>query len=83
MALSITTTIHSIDTEEKLCFVTIKDGPDFILDNKNIGLELSPDGSANNKWIQSMVSAHIVEYRKQTNRQQNAKISVSMGGDSS
>ena len=39
--------IHSMDTNNKTCVVTIKDGDTFIVDNVNIGLELNSDGTAN------------------------------------
>ena len=51
--------IHSIDTVRKRCVVTIMEGSDYILDTKNIGLELNPDGTANTSWIKESIRTRI------------------------
>ena len=51
--------IHSIDTTRKRCIVTIMDGSEYILDAKNIGIELSPDGTANTSWIKENIKIRI------------------------
>jgi predicted transcriptional regulator len=76
---TITANVHNINTDENVCFVTIKDGDEIIVDNKNIGLLLNEDGSANTAWIQTKISAHILEHRKEKTRRANESISVSIG----
>ena len=49
--MSISLKIHSIDTASRACIVTIKDDNYVIVDKKNIGLELNPDGTANTDHI--------------------------------
>jgi hypothetical protein len=59
--------------------VTIKDGDEIIVDNKNIGLLLKEDGSANTSWIQNKISNYVIEHRKNKLRKSNETISVSIG----
>ena len=56
--------IHSINTSKEQCIVTIMDreSDTYILDNKNIGLVLNPDGEANTAWIKEKVE-HIIKTR--------------------
>ena len=67
--------IHIISTEHKTCLVSIKDGDEVVLANKNIGLELNDDGTANTAWIQDTISTYIITHRKFKNR----IISVAVG----
>lgn len=67
--------IHSINTENKTCLVSIKDGDSIICANKNIGLELNGDGTANTAWIQDTISTYVTTHRKFKNR----SISVAVG----
>jgi len=77
---AITANIHLIDSEQKFCVVTIKDNDEIILDKKNIGLELSPDGSANTVWVQDKISKKVSEHRKNKIRKLNSEILVSIKG---
>ena len=58
MASRFTANIHSIGIERKMCVVTIMDGSEYIINKKNIGLELNPDGTANTEWIKAEIKMH-------------------------
>jgi hypothetical protein len=54
--------IHSMNTNDKTCIVTIKDGDTFIVDYVNIGLELNSDGTANTLWVKDNIRTRISYY---------------------
>lgn len=76
---NITANVHNINTDENVCFVTIKDGDEIIINNKNIGLLLNEDGTANTTWIQNKISSYVIEHRRDKLRKSNEVISVSIG----
>ncbi|HIB85249.1 MAG TPA: hypothetical protein EYO59_11830 [Chromatiaceae bacterium] len=73
---TITANVHNIDTETQSCVITIKDGDELVLERKNIGLELNPDGTANTAWIKDKISSRISSHRRDKVRKKNASISV-------
>lgn len=81
--MTITANVHTVDTETRSCVVTIKDGDEFILERKNIGLELNEDGSANTVWIKSKISSRVSGYRRDKTRKKNASITVDIGDKNS
>jgi hypothetical protein len=83
MTKKITANVHSIDTENQSCIITIKDGDEIVLEKKNIGLELNPDGTANAAWIKSKISSRVSSHRKDKTRKKNASITVDIGDKNS
>ena len=65
--MAIEVTIHKINTEGKTCVVTIIDNNNIILDKKNIGLSLNPDGTADNNWINERIKTIVSEHRLTNN----------------
>ena len=65
--MSISIKIHSTDTENKKCIVTIKDGETTIVDAKNIGLTLNEDGTANTDYIKETAKEHVRQHRMREN----------------
>ena len=57
------TTIHEINTFSKVCIVTLYDGDVLIIDRKNIGLELNPDGTANTQSVIQKIKNHVFSSR--------------------
>ena len=65
--MSISIKIHSTDTNLKNCIVTIKDGETTILDEKNIGLTLNEDGTANTDYIKVTAKELVRQHRMREN----------------
>lgn len=49
--MAISTTIHKINTIDSSCIVTVYDDGKLIIDRKNIGIEVNPDGTANTQSV--------------------------------
>ena len=61
--------VHSIDTRHQQCIVTIKNEEGVVsLDTVNIGLELNPDGTANNVWINEKIKDYLNMHIEPTRR---------------
>ena len=53
------TIIHEINTFKHTCIVTLYDDDKLIIDRKNIGLDLNPDGTANTQNIIQRIKEHV------------------------
>ena len=49
--MNISIKIHDTDLTAQTCIVTVKDGSTVVLNKKNTGVELNPDGTANTDYI--------------------------------
>ena len=61
--MSISIKIHSTDTTAQTCVVTVKDSDTVVINKKNIGLELNPDGTANTDYIIYMSKLRVKQTR--------------------
>ena len=61
--MAVNTTIHKIDTDKRSCIVTVYDEDILIIDRKNIGLDLNPDGTANTQSIIQKLKDYVFNTR--------------------
>jgi len=61
--MAIEVKIHEINTLHNECIITIIDNGVTILDNKNIGIQLKEDGSADFDWISNVVKQKVSNIR--------------------
>ena len=54
------TIIHTIDVENNICVVSLYDDGDFVLNNVNIGIDVS----GNTTYITNVLKNHLVTYRR-------------------
>lgn len=60
----VTAKIIHIDETKKECFVDVYDNQIHVVDNKNIGLELNSDGSADMNWISDKIKQIVFLHRE-------------------
>ena len=58
--MSANTIIHSIDIEQNVCVVSLYDGDDVVLDNVNIGIDVS----GNTTYITNVLKHHLATHRR-------------------
>ena len=77
MSSNITANIHSINTLEKTCVISIYDGDSVIVDNNNMHLELNSDNTANTIWLKQKIKNKVADYRFYVS-EDNAKPKISI-----